>query len=287
MILRGIQVLVIGLVISTTAVRADVISEDFDGGTFPPAGWTMVDNTPGSTGWDLNTFFGIANITGGTGECATLDSDYYGWGAIDAELITPSFVVPVGSTLEFDHSFRWYSGGLNEQADVDISINGGAWTNLANYSGGDNGYPTGVHISIDLGAYAGQQAQVRFRYYDANWDWWWEVDNVRVTETPAFQLDVANLNPGQQATFTITGGDPNTDTYLVYSLAGPGSVWVPVLNVTIDLALPIKKAFGPTQTNGSGTVIWTAPVPGGAAGLNVWFQGAQYGQATNVVAETV
>ncbi len=279
-------ILAILFALPVTASRADVLSEDFDGGMFPPTGWTLIDNTPGDTGWALNTDFAIDNYTGGTGVCAAIDSDAFGWGAVDAELISPVFVVPVGSTLEFDHSFRWYSGGLNEQADVDISVDGGPWENLANYSGGDDGYPTGVHKSIDLGAYGGRQAQIRFRYYDANWDWWWEVDNVTVTEPPAFELQIFNLVAGQQGAFLITGGQAYTDTFLGYSLTGPGSYWSPYLNVTIDLDDP-KRLFGPKQTNENGAVWWYYQIPSGIAGWTIWFQGAQYGQTTGVVEETV
>ncbi len=276
-------VIVSALLMST--VQADVISEDFDSGTFPPTGWTLIDNTPDPNGWQLNSYFAMLNYTGGTGECASLNSDFYGWGLIDAELITPTFVVPDSSTLEFDHSFRWYSGGLYEQADVDISISGGAWINLANYSGGDDGYPVGVHKSIDLSSHAGQQAQIRFRYYDANWDWWWQIDNVRVTGSAPFQLSVDNLVAGQQATFTVTGGIPSQDTYLAYSITGTGSTFIPPLNVTLGIASP-RKGAGPTMSDPSGNVVWTLPIPS-ASGQNVWFQACQNGQATNVVAETI
>jgi len=91
---------------------------------------------------------------------------------------------------------------------------------------------------------------------------------------------------GSPGAFDITNGTPNTATYLVYSLVGPGSVWVAPLNVTIDLANP-QLAFGPTNTNGSGAVSWNVPIPSGGSGLSVWFQGVQYGQTTNVVSMTI
>ncbi len=91
---------------------------------------------------------------------------------------------------------------------------------------------------------------------------------------------------GQNTAFTVTNGLPNSSTWLVYSLAGPGSTWIPFLNVYLDIASP-KKAFGPTQTNGSGSVGWNATIPSGAAGLDVWLQSVQYGQTTNVVETSV
>jgi len=107
-------------------------------------------------------------------------------------------------------------------------------------------------------------------------------------ELPPFTLTLSPdpLVAGQSATFTLMYGSPNEAAYLVYSTVGPGSVWIPQLNVTIDLANP-KKAFGPTPTNSSGSVSWTVTVPSGAAGVDAWLQGVQYGLATNVVATTV
>ncbi len=94
------------------------------------------------------------------------------------------------------------------------------------------------------------------------------------------------LQAGQNALFSATAGTPNAATYLVYSLVGPGSVWVPPLNITIDLANP-KKAFGPDQTNGSGDVSWNAVISSTAGGISVWFQAVQYDNKTNVVATSV
>ncbi len=163
----------------TCPATAQALIEDFDGGVFPPPGWTVVDNTLNGP-WLTNTAYGRPNYTGGTGECAAIDSDMIGWGMIDTELITPSFVVPAGGALEFDHSFRWTAFAFDEQADVDISVNGGAWTLLNNFSGKSDGYPVGAHKVMDLTMYGGASAQIRFHYYNSNWDYWWQVDNVTV-----------------------------------------------------------------------------------------------------------
>ena len=175
---RSLAVIILCCLVDTAS--AQVLAEDFDGGVFPPSGWTVVDNS-GAGGWLLNSGYGRANYTGGSGECAAIDTDSIGFGLVDTELITPPVMIPPGATLEFDHSFRWYSGGSNEQADVEISAGGGPWTLLQNFSGADDGYPTGVHHSIDLSPFSGTNARIRFRLYDSNWDWWWQVDNVSIT----------------------------------------------------------------------------------------------------------
>lgn len=107
------------------------------------------------------------------------------------------------------------------------------------------------------------------------------------TTSASFTLTVTPdpLQGGMTGTFAVTNGDPNTSTYLAYSLVGPGSTYVPMLNVTLGLASPIQ-AGGTIMTDGSGTGSWNLPVPS-VSGVNVWLQAVQYGQATNVVATSV
>ncbi len=94
------------------------------------------------------------------------------------------------------------------------------------------------------------------------------------------------LLAGQSGTFTVTNGTPLANTYLAYSLVGPGSTWVPALNATLGLASPLRAA-GPTPTNASGTVSWTLPIPAAGVGLSVWLQAVEYGQVTNVIATSI
>jgi hypothetical protein len=99
---------------------------------------------------------------------------------------------------------------------------------------------------------------------------------------------VASPDPlvgGQAGTFTVTNGIPNTNTFLGYSFAGPGSTFVPQLNVTLGIANPVKAA-GPTKTDNTGGLIWTLNVPN-IMPRNVWLQAAQTQNASNVVATSV
>jgi len=94
------------------------------------------------------------------------------------------------------------------------------------------------------------------------------------------------LVAGQQGSFTASNGDPTTNTYLAYSLAGTGSIYIPVFDVTLDIIKP--RQAGPVQvSNAQGTTIWNLPIPAGAAGRNVWLQAVQYGNKTNVVATSI
>ena len=158
--------------------------EDFEGGI--PGTWTLTDYA-GNGGWNVNTYFGDDNWTSGGGICADINSDYYGSVDIDAALISPLIAIPAGAMLEFDTNYITYLG--YDYADTDISVDGGAtWINLLSWHGDADEQGTfwgeGVHISVDLFDYSGQDAMFRFHYYDANWEWYWQVDNFAVTPAP-------------------------------------------------------------------------------------------------------
>ncbi len=90
------------------------------------------------------------------------------------------------------------------------------------------------------------------------------------------------LRSGQNATFGTTNLTPGQPAYLAYSVRGPGSVFFPPLNVTIDLLRP--KQIGPAMTtNVNGQAQWTLHVPPSGNPVPVWFQAVQFENKTNVV----
>ena len=156
--------------------------EDFAAGI--PGDWTVVDGA--SQGGDASTWT-TANPGARTlalaEPFAIADSDAFGPGdTMDEELITPVLDVSDASavTLRFDHIFEHLAGGGDEQGDVDVrsTATGGVWSNVANFSGGD---AEGA-VEIDLSSQAGvADLQVRFHYYQADFDFYWAVDDVTVT----------------------------------------------------------------------------------------------------------
>jgi hypothetical protein len=91
--------------------------------------------------------------------------------------------------LQFTHDFHWYAGGRDERGDVDVrsSATGGLWVTLASFSGAD---ATGT-VTVDLSSRAAGQpdVQVRFRYHDAQYEWWWAIDDVFVIVSNGFACD--------------------------------------------------------------------------------------------------
>jgi subtilisin-like proprotein convertase family protein len=101
-----------------------------------------------------------------------------------------------------------------------------------------------------------------------------------------FRITASNLTAGQTATLTVSEGAPNTMTWLAYSITGLGSYPVPPLGVTLGIDSPIQLG-SPLTTDGAGSAGWSAPVPGGAAGVPVWFQALQMNNVSSILASTI
>ncbi|MGS2616189.1 S8 family serine peptidase [Micromonospora sp. LZ34] len=157
---------------------SDGVYETFDGST-APAGWTVVDHAGTGQVWKFTDDGNRGNLTGGTGNFAIIDSDEYGSGGRqDTSLVSPvvDLTDVAAPVIRFNQDFNWLGP---DRADVDLSVDGGAtWTNVLRQAADVRG-PRVTEIPIPQAA--GQaQVQVRFHYYDASFEWWWEVDNVLI-----------------------------------------------------------------------------------------------------------
>jgi len=146
-----------------------------------PSGWTLVDDAGEGVNWRFDDPAGRSNKTGGEGGFAIIDSSYAGMKFVDASLISPSYDFSGQGVvvIEFDQDFEINPLSLDEIANVDISINGGGWQNVLFQ---EEPSPGPDHKIVDISAWAANQADVRirFHYFNAYRDWWWQVDNVRV-----------------------------------------------------------------------------------------------------------
>jgi hypothetical protein len=156
------------------------VAQSFDGvGT--PQGWEVWDHSGTGITWAFDDAAGRGNITGGSGGFAMVDSDYAGPVDVDSSLVSPPMDLSGESVviLTFEQDFFTYAENNEEVADVDISIDGGEWLNVLRQTGSVRGLN---QQSIDISEMAANQenVRVRFRYYNANSEWWWQVDSVRV-----------------------------------------------------------------------------------------------------------
>ncbi|MFP8894916.1 MULTISPECIES: T9SS type A sorting domain-containing protein [Chryseobacterium] len=181
------KLLFIFLVSSILGNAQTLLSENFEGTTFPPAGWTK-SNTNVSRAWDLtgNVFSGSSassielktRFTIAGNNSATID-----WisGANTANLVSPAFslVGATSPTFSFKVKVGWgYMISLNQgNLLAQISTDGGTnWTTLWNEDSepgftddGDGNIDTDFYNTVtvqkSLAAYVGQaNVKIRFQY---------------------------------------------------------------------------------------------------------------------------
>ncbi|MBL1218776.1 MAG: hypothetical protein D8M59_14940 [Planctomycetes bacterium] len=87
-------------------------------------------------------------------------------------------------------------------------------------------------------------------------------------------LEVSAIVRGQPAQITASGCLPAHAVFFLYSFTGRGSTFVPQLDITLDLATPIRLA-GYSAADESGIARFVARVPDGTPLLPVWLQAMQ------------
>jgi subtilisin family serine protease len=155
---------------------SDGVYETFNG-TTAPSGWTVVDNLNNGQVWKFTDVGNRGNLTGGSGGFAIIDSDKYGGaGKQDTSLVSPvvDLSAVTAPVIKFNQDLNYLAG---EKADIDLSIDGGAtWATVLQEASDLRGSK-----EIAIPQAAGQSAvQVRFHYYNAAYEWWWEVDSVLI-----------------------------------------------------------------------------------------------------------
>lgn len=151
--------------------------------------WHIADNYDGTSIDDSSFLF--------------IDSDAAGTGVqFDDSIETPTFNVSSYEdiTIEFIHFFNHYE---EEIADVDF-WNGSEWINIGRWQGDDIGYwSTPSHFSYTITNEGYSNVKLRFRYYDAEYDWYWAIDNLVISGqgNPAPQWVTL---PSQYNNLTIT-----------------------------------------------------------------------------------
>ncbi|HNR53718.1 MAG TPA: T9SS type A sorting domain-containing protein, partial [Flavobacteriales bacterium] len=236
---------------SFAALPTTVFSEDFNGGL---GSWSATNTssggTPAAAAWTSrpNNYFyngyGSPDPTFSSNDASPFvlsNSDAQGSGTTATTLVSPGFSTLGYSSLSLSY-YHYYRYNASESANVDISTDGTNWTTEQTHTstqGADDGF---VQATIDLSAYTGQpQLFIRFRY-EASWDWWWAIDNVTVTGTPAPTTFSWTSTP---AGFTSTDQNPtnvtvnaNTTFHFTATRSGCGST----ASTALVTAVPLPDA---------------------------------------------
>ena len=174
----------------TVTVNALLLDEDFE--TWPLSGWSIVDNTDSGCVWygddDLEDD-SEGNLTGVSGNFADADSDNCGMQSMDTELISPSFDASPYEAILAEFSYNHMTILGSAASDVDI-FDGTDWNTIwtAPADTGGRGRAIGASSVADT--------RVRFHYHDAYWEYWWQVDEVRISGATCVPLAGGGLVVG-------------------------------------------------------------------------------------------
>jgi hypothetical protein len=151
------------------------LDEDFNDGL--PGNWTVVNGGVCPATWQWVTSDAGATLDGTPFMFVDSDGAGSSCGVMDEELISPEFDgtgQPI-LLLEFDQFYQ----ALGDIADVDV-WDGNGWVNVLHQILTAGAYGNPDHPVIDITVYKNKHMKVRFHYYNADWAWWWAVDNVKV-----------------------------------------------------------------------------------------------------------
>jgi len=178
----------VGITIESAPMPVVAYETHFNSGL--PAGWSIVHGGSTSQSWQSDNpngyespyWAGVFMLVESAAEA----------GNMDEELITQSIDCTNLSDirLRFKHKFEWWGAGYGEIGDVDIRLNGGSWQNITRYEGSNF---EGL-IELDLSVYGADDipdVQVRWHYYNTDWEWYWGIDDVEivaVSSAPPSQL---------------------------------------------------------------------------------------------------
>ena len=164
-------------------IKREILHQDFE--VWPPAGWSIVNNG-GDCVWDSTSKLLKPNYAGGSGDAAAASADDCGFDTMmNTDLLSPVFDLSMAeeATLSYIAAYNDWSTHA-DYAEVSISTNGGStWTSLLRWEGADHSASgPGEAVTLNLTPYAGSiQTRLHFRYYAPDYDWWWMIDQVRVT----------------------------------------------------------------------------------------------------------
>lgn len=194
-------------------------SEDFEGATFPPAGWEIYTQLDGSQNWELNLW---QNHTPG-GTQSAFHNNTMGASPVDNWLVTPqisitddgvhylSFWSYLGNGWAYKKNSVMISTGSPDPADGDYVEK---WAGISN-----DGWMW-AHFFVNLEDYIGEDIYIAFRYEGDQWGHTWYVDDVSmVDDSPAISLSqneviqTVGVNGVGSKSFEIGNGGIQTLAY--------------------------------------------------------------------------
>ncbi|ONI87419.1 nucleotide pyrophosphatase [Actinosynnema sp. ALI-1.44] len=160
-----------------------------------PAGWSVDRSRMPSggvtewRGWSFTTdeFWTRAqasqereNAMRTRGVFAVADSDEFadktGGTSFDSTLVSPAYPVTAGGGVTLNYVTHYLQEG-SQTGDVSVSFNGGADQLVKRYSADARAKAESLPVTVPAGA---TSMVVKFRYHNANNNWYWAIDDLRV-----------------------------------------------------------------------------------------------------------
>ena len=202
---------------ATTQLMAGetLMSENFDGATFPPANWSIVDNEGEGLQWDVLSVHDLDNFSG-SGDAAAVNSDANPGVEYDTELISPAIDIAdrTGIVVQYNANYINFLG--QDFLDLDVTTDDGeSWTTVLswNESHGTFFSAPGEFVSVELDDYVSGSSsmQLRWRYYNPNtddWDFYVQIDDVEILADATTWLTVSpaigTVPVGESQTVNVT-----------------------------------------------------------------------------------
>jgi len=202
---------------------------------------------------------------------------------LDMEARSPHFSIASSGNFSTDLTMTILSGEIEVQdltGGTTITPLAGTVANpyTANGTITESGGQVHGHIPIDI-SISSSSGSISFSFSMVG-DIYADAD----IQSSGMNLASSVFIHGLQATFDVTGGTPNTGTYLAYSLRGLGSTSVNQLGITLDLDRAALAATGNSDSNGNES--WSLRVPN-MVGTQAWFQACQMGVTSNTITDSI
>jgi hypothetical protein len=147
---------------------------------------------------------------------------------------------------------------------VDVSLNGaaGPWTNVWRKTGADYRGPRTEALNLTAQAAGQANVMIRFHYYNAVYEWWWQVDDVQMGQclpkTANLPIVTSALaaqsgNAGSLVTYTLSVSNTDTITHAfnvtIDNHSWPTNAVTPIGPVAAHSAQPVTVTVAiPTHT---------------------------------------
>jgi len=234
---------------ATIPATGNLPNEDFNG-TAP--GWTIGNAGLASTAWRYrpspfsysSAYVELNSYSLNGSQFALANSDIGGTNSTtNTTLVSPVFSTVGYSTLQVAFQ-QYYRNAPSDLATVEISTDGGTtWAPVATYVDGQGSSTRPATSTINLDTYVSlPSVQLRW-HYTTTWAYFWAIDNVAVTGTPApftyaWSLVSGDGLPAITNTPAITVSPSQNSLYRV-TVSSPGFACTTSDTIGVRLAAPV------------------------------------------------